>query len=43
VQQRLIEGGNVATPSTPEEMRARIAREMARWTRVIEASGLKSE
>jgi tripartite-type tricarboxylate transporter receptor subunit TctC len=43
VQQRLVEGGNVATPSTPEEMRARVEREMARWSRVIEASGLKTE
>jgi tripartite-type tricarboxylate transporter receptor subunit TctC len=43
VRQRLIEGGNVATPSTPEDMRARVEREMARWTRVIEASGLKTE
>ena len=31
VQQRLVEGGNVATPSTPEEMRQKVASEMARW------------
>ena len=43
VQKRLVEGGNVATPSTPEEMRAHIASEMARWTRVIDAAGLKPE
>lgn len=43
VRRRLLEGGNVATPSTPEDMRARVEREMARWTRVIEASGLKTE
>ena len=43
VQQRLVEGGNIATPSTPEEMRARIASEMARWARVIDAAGLKTE
>jgi tripartite-type tricarboxylate transporter receptor subunit TctC len=43
VQQRLVEGGNVATPSTPEEMRAKVASEMARWRHVIEASGIKVE
>ena len=43
VQQRLVEGGNVATPSTPEEMRRKVASEMARWRHVIEASGIKVE
>jgi tripartite-type tricarboxylate transporter receptor subunit TctC len=41
VQQRLLEGGNVAAPSTPEEMKRRIETDMARWTRVIEAGGIK--
>ena len=43
VQQRLVEGGNVATPSSPDEMRAKVASEMARWRHVIEASGIKVE
>ena len=43
VQQRLLEGGNVATPSTPEEMRKRIESEMARWGRVIAAANIKTE
>ncbi len=43
VQQRLVEGGNVASPSTPEEMRQRIESEIARWSRVIEAAGIKVE
>jgi len=43
VQQRLVEGGNIATPSTPDEMRARVASEMGRWRQVIEASGIKVE
>jgi tripartite-type tricarboxylate transporter receptor subunit TctC len=43
VQQRLVEGGNVATPSTPEEMRQKIESEIARWTRVVEAAGIKGE
>jgi tripartite-type tricarboxylate transporter receptor subunit TctC len=43
VQQRLVEGGNVASPSTPEEMREKVASEMARWRQVIETSGIKAE
>jgi tripartite-type tricarboxylate transporter receptor subunit TctC len=43
VQQRLTEGGNVATPSTPDEMRAKVAAELARWSRVIEAGNIKME
>jgi tripartite-type tricarboxylate transporter receptor subunit TctC len=43
VQQRLLEGGNIATPSTPEEMRAKVASEMTRWRHVIDASGIKTE
>jgi tripartite-type tricarboxylate transporter receptor subunit TctC len=43
VQQRLVEGGNVATPSSPDDMRAKVASEMARWRHVIEASGIKVE
>ena len=43
VQRRLIEGGNVATPSTPDEMRAKIEHEIARWSRVIEVGGIRTE
>jgi tripartite-type tricarboxylate transporter receptor subunit TctC len=43
VQQRLVEGGNVASPSTPEEMRQKVASEMARWRTVIETAGIKAE
>ena len=43
VQQRLVEGGNVATPSTPEEMRQKVASEMTRWRTVIETAGIKTE
>ena len=43
VQARLTEGGNVASPSTSEEMREKVASEMARWKHVIEASGIKAE
>lgn len=43
VQQRLVEGGNIATPSTPDEMRQKVASEMARWRHVIDTSGIKAE
>jgi tripartite-type tricarboxylate transporter receptor subunit TctC len=43
VQQRLADGGNIATPSTPDEMRERVATEMQRWARLIQASGIKSD
>jgi tripartite-type tricarboxylate transporter receptor subunit TctC len=41
VRQRLSEGGNVASPSSPGEMRQKVEGEIARWTRVIEAGGIK--
>jgi len=41
VKQRLIEGGNVAIPSTPEEMRQKVAGDMARWRKVIDTAGIK--
>lgn len=43
VQERLVEGGNIAIPSTPGEYRQRIADEMVRWRHVIEAGGIKVE
>jgi len=43
VARRLAEGGNVATPSTPEEMRERVAGDIARWSRVIAAAGIATE
>jgi tripartite-type tricarboxylate transporter receptor subunit TctC len=43
VQKRLAEAGNVATPSTPEEMRQKIEGDIARWNRVIETAGIRTE
>jgi tripartite-type tricarboxylate transporter receptor subunit TctC len=43
VERRLAEGGNVASPSTPEEMRQKIEGDIARWSRVIETAGIKAE
>jgi tripartite-type tricarboxylate transporter receptor subunit TctC len=42
VQNKLVEGGNVATPSTPEEFRALVAREIEIWSRVIAAAGIRA-
>lgn len=42
VQTKLVEGGNVATPSTPEEFRALVAREIEIWSRVIAAAGIRA-
>jgi tripartite-type tricarboxylate transporter receptor subunit TctC len=43
IKEKLIQNGNVATPSTPDLMRYRIETEMARWTSVIQAAGIKTE
>jgi tripartite-type tricarboxylate transporter receptor subunit TctC len=43
VKARLTDAGNVALPSTPQEYRGRVEREIARWRRVITAAGIKSE
>jgi tripartite-type tricarboxylate transporter receptor subunit TctC len=43
VGKRLAEGGNVASPSTPEEMRRKIEGDIARWSRVIETANIKTE
>jgi tripartite-type tricarboxylate transporter receptor subunit TctC len=43
VEKRLAEGGNVASPSTPEEMRKKIEGDIARWGRVIDMAGIKTE
>jgi tripartite-type tricarboxylate transporter receptor subunit TctC len=43
VQQRLAEGGNIAAPSSPEEMREKVAVEMSRWGQLIQESGIKTD
>jgi len=42
VQKKLVEGGNIATPSTPEEFRALVGREIEIWSRVIAAAGIRA-
>jgi tripartite-type tricarboxylate transporter receptor subunit TctC len=39
---KLAEAGNIATPSSPEEYRDRVAREIKTWSRVIAAAGIKA-
>ena len=38
---KLKEGGNIATPTTPEAMRQQIASEIANWKQIIEANNIK--
>ena len=41
VVQKLKEGGNIATPTTPEEMGRQIEDEIANWKRLIEVNKIK--
>jgi tripartite-type tricarboxylate transporter receptor subunit TctC len=41
VQAKLKEGGNVATPTTPEEMRKQMTDEIANWKEIIAANHIK--
>ncbi|MSQ73031.1 MAG: tripartite tricarboxylate transporter substrate binding protein [Betaproteobacteria bacterium] len=43
VKQRFAEFGGVATASSPEEMQARIEREIARWRRVVELKNIERQ
>ena len=40
MQKRLTDLGGVATPSTPEEMRERVRREIARWQHVVKVKNI---
>jgi len=40
LRQRLADLSGVPTPSTPEEMRATIERDVARWKRVVELKNI---
>jgi len=41
VQAKLKESGNIATPTTPEQMREQMASEIATWKQLIEANNIK--
>jgi tripartite-type tricarboxylate transporter receptor subunit TctC len=43
VRQRIAELGGIPTPSTPDEMRARVEREIARWKRLVELKGIERQ
>ncbi len=43
VRQRIADLGGVPTPSSPEEMRARVEREIARWTRLVELKNIERQ
>ena len=41
VQQKLREGGNIGTPTTPEAMRQQMVDEIANWRHLIKANNIK--
>jgi tripartite-type tricarboxylate transporter receptor subunit TctC len=43
INAKLREGGNIATPTTPEQMRQQIADEIANWKQLIEAHNIKMQ
>jgi tripartite-type tricarboxylate transporter receptor subunit TctC len=43
VRQRIADLGGLPTFSTPEEMRARVEREIARWKRLVELKGIERQ
>ena len=43
VKEALLKLGALAAPSTPDEMRSFLKAELAKWTPVIQAAGIKSE
>ena len=43
IRQRFAELGGAPVPSTPEEMRARVEREIARWKRLVEMKNIERQ
>ena len=43
VKQRLAEGGNIPTPTTPEEMGRQIEEEIGRWKKIVETNAIRVE
>jgi len=41
VQKKLQDGGNIATPTTPDGMRQQMADEIANWRHLIKANNIK--
>jgi tripartite-type tricarboxylate transporter receptor subunit TctC len=42
VQKKLVEGGNVASTSTPQEFRDLVEREIERWSKVVAAANIRA-
>ena len=43
VKAALLQRGAIASPSTPEELQAYVKSELAKWTPIIKASGIKAD
>ena len=43
MQKKLTENGSAATPSTPDEMRQKVANEYERWRKVLAAAGIEPQ
>jgi tripartite-type tricarboxylate transporter receptor subunit TctC len=43
VKASLLQRGAIASPSTPEELQAYVKSELAKWTPIIKASGIKAD
>lgn len=43
VRQRLAEGGNIPTPTTPQAMGSQIENEIVRWKRIVDANHIRVE
>jgi tripartite-type tricarboxylate transporter receptor subunit TctC len=43
INAKLREGGNIATPTTPEQMRQQITDEIANWKQLIAANNIKMQ
>jgi tripartite-type tricarboxylate transporter receptor subunit TctC len=41
IRQKLADGGNIPTPTTPEQMASQIENEIANWKRIVEANNIK--
>jgi tripartite-type tricarboxylate transporter receptor subunit TctC len=43
VKASLLQRGAIAAPTTPEELQAYVKSELAKWTPIIQAAGIKAD
>jgi tripartite-type tricarboxylate transporter receptor subunit TctC len=43
VKASLLQRGAIASPTTPEELQAYVKSELAKWTPIIQAAGIKAD